>query len=194
MLNENKQDFVEMINYLAGMWPSINNAMRTKRIYESLKFLPKEAFFDIADMMIDNYRQMPTPEDFRQAAKEWKKNHLKDSNNEIIEITPIKCNYCYETGYIFCKLNNDEPVTLVYCECEIGKEKSNKYNSCMPRWDKKFEPVYGFIKLQFPYKDFIPNNPKSYIDLLNDCIVKSWKEKIKNAHAYWDKKNKEAKK
>lgn len=122
-----------------------------------------------------------------------------------------ECLDCYDTGYIFCKMAESEPETLVFCHCDYGQiNEIIKIGSIIPRWEKgKFDVVYGFKKLSFPVKNFVPSEEEKEIILkqfeeknkkiekvtdqffaVKSSTLSYWRAVIHNAEEYWIQKNK----
>lgn len=71
----------------------------------------------------------------------------------------LDCFDCYDTGFMFCKVNESEPTTLIFCHCNEGKIQNElKPDAFIPVWQKDLGPVFGFIKIKFPFESFKPKS------------------------------------
>lgn len=141
-------------------------------------------FAACVDYIIDNLRQPPLPKDFQTLLK--KQRYIGDE--EIFTTTNVHCLDCYDIGFLHCQLNISEPLTWVFCYCREGlHQESLRPESVMPKWDvAKMSDVYGFIKLQFPLKQFIPLDDLGPIR--KQPALSWWLGQQQDAFKYWDDK------
>jgi hypothetical protein len=153
--NKIEKRFLDMMNDLALVWPQINTKARLSRYMKALGSLPIEAYDDIYNTLVDNFKTAPVPNDFSEAAKAWHRSHNYQKEKEEFEPAMVHCLKCYDSGFNFIKLNEKEPRVLVFCDCYFGEQNCNIYDSMMPRWNTSFIQM-GFIRLPFDVAPFIP--------------------------------------
>lgn len=187
--------FIEQINRLTSVFGQSNfSPERVKIIKNHVEEMPQDEFRKTVNFMIETMKTAPLPSDFRNAAYAWKRS--SKVFEDVVSVQSISCVDCYETGYIFCQLNGNEPITLVFCHCDHGI-KSKEYDRIefVPRWEKKvFENSYGFIKHDFPFKKFVPDQPESAeqdVFVANAKQLSWWKSEKQKAFNYWDQKTKQ---
>lgn len=172
---------------------------RIKAIYKILEEVPIDWIEEMVDSFIENSKYAPTPNDFRNSVMLLSKQKATYKHTETIYKTD--CIDCYDTGFIFCKLNELEPDTLVFCHCDYGEvSEVISPKTYMPRWQvEKFDKTYGFIKLPFILENFLPKDVKE-VEKFSDQFMQRvspsldyWKAMIHNASEYWEIKNKNAK-
>jgi len=171
---------------------------RIRRIGSILENIPEKAVVSIVDTMIDTMKTAPTPNDFAIAASSWKRANQVYDESKASEFQ-LGCFDCYDTGFMFCKVNESEPTTLIFCHCNEGKIQNDlKPDAFIPMWQKDLGPVFGFIKIKFPFESFKPKstNVISSGNFSSEIlsIVQRWENKKKEAEAYWRTKRNESKK
>lgn len=186
----------EQINRLINAFGQTHfSSERLKAIGNVLFDLPHEAVIDITTTMIEQMRHAPLPKDFREAKNAW----IQNRNSKTVDVSiPVdRCPDCFDTGYLFCKLPDDETQTLAFCHCEFGSSIMSHTDSLMPQWKPRvFDRAYGFTLFPFPAEKFRPQTPEEKAAVLSGGPVAavSWwiGEKI-NAHRYWSRRVAEAK-
>lgn len=148
--------FTELMNQLALIWPGINNKVRFEQYYNHFKGVNPDYWKQITDSMIDSSRQMPLPNDFREAVASWKRSHsnysyeVKASKPEV-----FNCNDCLDSGVVFVRIKSTEPEVFMFCTCSKGEKDSIFYEMKIPRLSKNLIAV-GFEKLPFRAEFFKP--------------------------------------
>lgn len=191
-----KNAFLEQINRLTTTFGSAAfTPERIKAIHSVAVRYPDKWLADIVSIMITTMKYPPLPIDFTQAFSS--KSRALNTYEDVRTDYKIQCLDCYETGYVFCKLNDKEPETLSFCHCKHGENSSNmKPQSITPRWVKnEFDKVFGFIKLPFPVENFKPGDDISIEEIISGefSTVNWWKKTINKAEEYWLETNKRAK-
>lgn len=154
-IERKKQAFLELMNNLNQIWPGINNKSRLRKYFQYLEKLPEKSWDDISDSLMDNFRTMPLPKDFQEAALVWKKanNYFSNSDQEIS--IAFDCSKCMDSGVLFIKVKTTEPTVFVFCECCHGSSNLQVYNEMMPQWNKTFHQM-GFEIQPFDADFFKP--------------------------------------
>ena len=115
-----------------------------------------------------------------------------EATPQTITVQRIQCLDCYETGWIHCRLNQQEPETLAYCHCEFGARNEGERSTFIPRWQQDtFAAVYGFIKLPFPMSKFVPKSDEEKARALSGLGTGGvmWRNQlVANANNYWERK------
>ena len=78
------------------------------------------------------------------------------------------CQRCMDSGFIFVKLKESEPVVFMFCDCKKGSGNYTFYNGCIPMWSKNMNAI-GFNVQEFDLKLFLPEKE----DLLNLTTVEN---------------------
>ena len=165
-------------------------------IHELFSKFPEICVEECVTEIIEGYKYPPTPKEIREVLLSWKRSH-PEYFPRTIDIEPAPCVHCYGTGYIFIKVSKDSPRTLCLCTCDLGIKilaaKDIGLNDNIPQYEKSFERM-GMIKLDFPYKEFKPDdsllemkNEKGKI-LFNKSLVQKmrwWRSFIRDANSYW---------
>lgn len=164
---------------------------KLRRIEFFLSRIPDHGLTEIVDNILDGARYAPTPNEIREAASAWRRANV-ESAPQTITVQRIQCLDCYETGFIHCRLNKQEPETLVFCHCEFGERNQGDRSTHMPRWQPEtFGAVYGFIKLPFPMQKFVPATDADKKRALSGFGTGgvAWRNQlVANANLYWDAK------
>lgn len=182
--------FMEKMTELSKAFPSIatKSVVRLRRYRQALEDLPESAINSIVDTLMDNFSHTPLPKDFFEAAAAWKRAN-KVFDGQVIDIRPIECTDCYQTGFIFMRMEITEPEVLAFCHCAFGtqahKVTAPLYN--ILRWEKgNFDRL--FVKSPFPVGWFTPSeneNARGLNDIMDWSKVRQWNQKIKDSHEYY---------
>lgn len=194
--NDNYKEFYKVMVNLSYVFPSITNESRLKSYYKHVKFLPDDGLYYIENVILDTYRIMPLPEDFKKLAYEWRRVN-SDRFEKPIEVESYNiCQDCSDTGYILCQINDKSPKVFMHCYCEKGEynEKNVEKNKVIPRWIKtKMEVVFGFIKHKFPKEEFIPTKKDEQLitssidNIFTSGVLIKWQKHLDDSRRYWEK-------
>lgn len=175
--------FNQQMAKLSGIWPSeFKSAERLKRYYNALCDLPDEAFCEIVNSIIDNFRTAPLPKDFREAADEWHKTFISKngykygSQKEEYFEGVIECEWCMDSGMLYCSESSD-PSTQFFmlCDCKTGMKRND---DLIPHWSKQVASAYH--RLPFKTKDWVPTGAITAMGLMD-----MWRSKIHEGRTYW---------
>lgn len=196
---QNNKHLGENLNRLVNVFgQNAFSSERVRRIASILSGIPDKVISSIVDTMIDTMKSAPTPNDFAIAANSWKR-----ANHRFDEISPsefeLHCSDCFDTGFMFCKVNESEPTTLIFCHCHEGKVQNDLAPDVyIPKWEKDLGTLFGFIKIKFPFENFRPKSANLISgggfssEILN--LVARLQNKKKEAEIYWKNKRNESKK
>lgn len=70
-----KQDFTKAMEECVQRWPNLKG--QAPVYYSHLSFINLEAFHSICNRVVEDFRSMPLPKDFKEAYAEWKKENWK---------------------------------------------------------------------------------------------------------------------
>lgn len=119
-------------------------AIQSQMIARHLRQLtPKECVW-LVERIADTKRYAPTPQDVRETVKELLKERTGHTD-AIIEVKPIGCSNCYETGYCFVRFEEVETI----CRCDCGYKKNS--DDFLPTITAEME------RMRFPVEKFKPN-------------------------------------
>lgn len=150
-----KQAFINLMNGLNEIWPGINNKSRLRKYFKHIEMLPEEAWDEIADSLMDNFRTIPLPKDFHEAAVSWKRANNFKLESDDSEQNYFYCNQCLDSGFLFIKVKPSEPTIFVFCDCNSGSKNLHVYDEMMPQWNKTFFQM-GFEIQPFDIEFFKP--------------------------------------
>lgn len=189
MKQMNNFDFARIMDDLASVWPNmLKEVKRIDRIKSIARFLPVEAFEEIANELLDSSWKMPLPTDFDKLAKDWKHSFFQKNgfyygfDGRQSEIENL-CEYCFDCGVIKIKQHTGDFLQLMRCDCEKGKFSPAK----LPAWDNELKSIY--IKTAINPKWFNPNIIST--DDLDKMNIKTklkfdeWQEVIKKSEKHW---------
>lgn len=175
-----QKDFTEIMNIMADVFPNINNRSRIKYYFNAVKDLPLEALRDISKSFLTSAKQMPLPNDFLDAARDWKRKHNYQSHIEEAEV--ILCNKCGDLGIVRIQHHNDLKFEeLLRCDC--GQIIGDVLKT--PIWANDLHKVFKVSPC--PLYWFKPQNT-SAVDFNNSEIINilsEWKRKKKKSEKYW---------
>lgn len=181
------------ISALSSRWKEFTNSAYRDRCFQFMKDLPHSAMSEAVESILDNFRFCPLPKDFGEAALAWRQRFVQEHGFAYGTVSkekqePEPCSDCMDTGYMFCKLTEELPETLVFCHCEIGGDKSKSDSNFVPRWERGiYDKAYGFIKIPFPTEKFIPKGPTNFgkENLKSNETVVWWTNRKRQARDWW---------
>lgn len=151
-----KKQHIYLIDQLTQTFTQLNTKSRLDRCYSHISSLPDHAVKEIIDTMIDTFRNTPLPQDFANAARDWRSRYYKENNkwwsekgpiDDKIEETQFKCTKCGDVGVV--KITHKTPdnfKSLMRCDCGMLSENEVK----IPEWDNALSGVYN--------KEYIPDS------------------------------------
>lgn len=174
---------------------------RIRRIRKITEDMSEHGLSEIIEGFVDNARHAPVPNDFLAAKIAW--NRANRTYQDVVSTFALHCKDCYDTGFIFCRLNESEPNRLVFCHCDAGADsESMDQFRCMPRWEKGvFDLQFGFIKDPFPLEKLKPkeiafevneHKEKEFIYSESESFI-FWSGLRKSSDQYWFQKSQEHK-
>lgn len=151
---------------------------RVKRIWKFTKNLANDELTHIVDEMIDSFRQVPIPDDFKRMSARFK----RYADVPDVPLVP-DCSRCGDIGFIKVWYHDDvHSNTLMRCTCERSFRHSDL---CIPHWDPSIASVFAWSKI--PDESFGPKL-KSDSEIKYQDVVKSiwiWKAQLKVADEHW---------
>lgn len=177
------KDFLEVMNNMNEVFPNITHKARLKYYFDAVKDLPLKATRDIAKKFLMGSKTMPLPNDFKDAAREWRK------ANEVFVFddspAPIDCNKCGDLGILrLHKHGSADYDTLINCNCTVSVFKTLK----APPW--KIDLAAGYSYSKCPVEWFKPDDlPEGEIDITAPQIhqkIAEWEVRKNKAETYWN--------
>lgn len=176
-----KQIFLKNFEALIDAFPQLKVKTKIDRIFWFVRDLPEKGMVEIFNIVLDTFRATPTPSDFNDAAKAWRKRNNYFSNVEISDPEEIKiCQYCRNSGVVrIVHLSNSEIDHLMRCNCfESWRSEHMKF----PQFDYALKQVYKIGPC--PLEWFKPND-KNLNGKEFEKLQLKYFSKIKNAEKYW---------
>ena len=172
-----QKDFTEVMNVMAEVFPAINGKARIRLYWQAVNRLPLKALKEISQSFLMGGRHMPTPQDFHEAAKDWKRKN--DWTVTEVEAQVSICQYCRNSGVVrIVHLSNSEIDHLMRCNCfESWRSENMKF----PQFDYALKQVYKIGPC--PLEWFKPND-KNLNGKEFEKLQLKYFSKIKNAEKY----------
>jgi hypothetical protein len=155
-----------------------------KLIYKYVQDLSNDEFKRICDVICEQRRSWPTPQDFLEFAVTSRRTN-KGYNKPIKVESKIECTDCYDSGVFRIVFTEGEFNPAVCCHCSKGEYWQSIWN--LPRWDREFEML--FEKVPIDPKKFIPPDIKNKNTNVAIMIhARKWRKVIEKSRHYWKQK------
>lgn len=150
---------------------------RLKLIWNFTSDLDDNSFEHIVDHMVSNFRQIPLPKDFKEAAIA-ERNSKADYRNTAAVNGEMKydCLDCHDLGYMLLKSRADGKELLVRHKCAAGETNSIS----IPFFTRPMLDDYSLSEV--PKNWFVPSD-KSMKGIWEK--VNGWKNYIRMAENHW---------
>lgn len=161
---------------------------KLQRFTEIMEKIPSDVAEKIVNDIIDSQKQFPTLKEINGMVYSWK---LSNQVREVREAKPyvVQCQKCFDTGFVFLKVNPTAKTVCCFCSCDQGNDKQvNKQpESKMPQLDDSLLRM-GMKIQNFPVESFIPSQKDQNATKFSEKIqepLERWLKFLNMSREYW---------